>query len=77
MSRYNTYATASSTKPSSSNLKSERNDERASQSGSEDGNYALFSEAHKLEADLEGEYTADHFANPQINASPQMSQTLR
>ena len=76
MSRYNNYGTTSSTKPSSSNLKSERNDERASQSGSEDGNYALFSEAHKLEADLEGEYAANHFSTPQINASPQMSRTL-
>lgn len=55
MSRYNTYGTTSSTKPSSSNLKSERNDDRASQSGSEDGNYALFSEAHRLEGDLEDE----------------------
>ena len=69
MSRYNTYGTTSSTKPSSSNLKSERNDERASQSGSEDGNYALFSEAHKLEADLEGECIADYFVHSQINAS--------
>jgi len=66
MNRYNSYGTASS-KPSSSNftavMKSERNDELASQSGSEDGNYALFSEAHKLEAELEGEYSLDHFAN--------------
>jgi hypothetical protein len=64
MSRYNNYGTASNTKPSSSSftpvMKSERNDELASQSGSEDGNYALFSDAHKLETDLEGEHTVDH-----------------
>ncbi len=60
MSRYNNYGQpqhASNAAPSGSfntTLINERHDEKASQSGSEDGNYALYTEAHKTEADLEG-----------------------
>lgn len=60
MSRYNNYGQpqhASNAAPSgsfSTSLINERHDEKASQSGSEDGNYALYAEAHKTEADLEG-----------------------
>ncbi|KAF8961179.1 hypothetical protein BDZ97DRAFT_1228412 [Flammula alnicola] len=61
MSRYNNYGLPQHASSASSsngfnpslNSSSERHDERASQSGSEDGNYALYSESHKIEADLE------------------------
>ncbi|KDR73234.1 hypothetical protein GALMADRAFT_251818 [Galerina marginata CBS 339.88] len=57
MSRYSNYSLASSTKSSngfnSPTLKSDRHDEHASQSGSEDGSYALYADPHKIEADFE------------------------
>jgi len=62
MSRFNNYGLSSQhasnnkspngfTPPS---LKTERQDERASHSGSEDGNYALYNDQHKIDADIEG-----------------------
>ncbi|KAF8154901.1 hypothetical protein B0H34DRAFT_542337 [Crassisporium funariophilum] len=60
MSRFN-YGLAnhaSTTKPANGfnpSLKNERHDEHASQSGSEDGSYALYGDTHKIEADLEEE----------------------
>lgn len=38
-------------------FKTERQDERASLSGSEDGNYTLYGDMHKSEADIEGAFT--------------------
>ena len=57
MNRYNNYGLAPhASSPSSFNqsFKTERHDERASLSGSEDGNYALYGDIHKSEADIEG-----------------------
>jgi hypothetical protein len=60
MNRYNNYGLAPhASSPSSFNqsFKTERHDERASLSGSEDGNYALYGDIHKSEADIEGAFT--------------------
>ena len=60
MNRYNNYGLAPhASSPSSFNqsFKTERQDERASLSGSEDGNYPLYGDIHKSEADIEGAFT--------------------
>ena len=61
MNRYHNYVLAPhASSPSSYNqtFKTERhvNDERASLSGSEDGNYALYGDMHKSEMDMEGAF---------------------
>ena len=64
MNRYNNYGLAPhASSPSSFNqsFKSERHDERASLSGSEDGNYTLYGDMHKSEADIEGASTVYPF----------------
>ena len=60
MNRYNNYGLVlQPSSPSSFNqsYKSDRHDERASLSGSEDGNYGLYGDIHKSEADIEGAFT--------------------
>ncbi|PPQ96083.1 hypothetical protein CVT26_004715 [Gymnopilus dilepis] len=59
MSRCSTDYSVPSTARSSNTLSLQHDrhfDERASQSGSEDGSYALYTDAHKIEAELEGMY---------------------
>ncbi|KAF8815916.1 hypothetical protein BYT27DRAFT_6489395 [Phlegmacium glaucopus] len=59
MNRYNNYGmTLHASSPSGFNnqtFKTERLDERASLSGSEDGNYTLYGDIHKTEVDIEEE----------------------
>ena len=62
MNRYNNYGLpphASSPSSYNQSFKAERHDEHASLSGSEDGNYALYGDMHKSEADIEGASTVD------------------
>ena len=64
MNRYNTYGLAPPHAPSptsfnNQSFKSERQDERSSLSGSEDGNYGLYGDLHKTEADIEGAFSLD------------------
>ena len=60
MNRYNNYGLAqphaSAPNNFSQNFKSERHDDRASLSGSEDSNYGLYADTHKTEADIEGAF---------------------
>ena len=85
MNRYNNYGIAPhASSPSSFNqsFKTERHDELASLSGSEDGNYALYGDINKSEADIEGAFTVypvvnifDSFSLEEANAAL-TSQTL-
>ena len=63
MNRYNNYGLPHASSPSSFNqsFKTERHDERASLSGSEDGNYTLYGDMNKSEADIEGAFTVYPF----------------
>jgi len=59
MNRYNNYGLAplhaSTPNDFNQNFKSDRHDDRASLSGSEDGSYGLYADIHKTDADIEEE----------------------
>ena len=81
MNHYNNYGLAphasSPACPSGFNqsFKADRHDERASLSGSEDGNYVLYNDTHKIETDIEGTFTVHLFHELFFN-SPQRKPTL-
>lgn len=79
MSRYNNYSQPQHASATSSafnaSLTAEKPEERTSHSDSEDGNYALYADPHKIEADLDGARPCSPGFQRQLNGSHQMTPT--